>query len=351
MGIMPLIDMRSDTVTKPTPSMRKAIASAEVGDDVYGDDPTINQLEKMAARRMGKESALFVTSGTMGNLVATMTHCQRGDEIIVGKQSHVFYDEVGGSAALAGVMMNTLTNQVDGTLKLEEIVEVIREDNIHFPPTRLIILENTHSDCGGIPLTASYTREVSQIAREHGLRLHIDGARIFNAAVALGVQASELAEPADSITFCLSKGLCAPVGSLLCGSAEFIGRARKIRKMLGGGMRQAGILAAAGIVALEENVERLAEDHRRMKLLAAGLKTIPGLKLIEDPPATNILHLAISTEFHLEAKSVVQRLQQHGLLSNAVGPRLIRLVTHYWIQDSDIEDTVQIFKEVLSGGI
>ncbi len=348
---MPLIDMRSDTVTKPTPSMWKAIASAEVGDDVYGDDPTINQLEKMAARRMGKESALFVASGTMGNLVATMTHCQRGDEVIVGKQSHIFYDEVGGSAALAGVMMNTLTNQADGTLNLEAISGVIREENIHFPPTRLIVLENTHSVCGGVPLTASYTRSVSQIAHENGLRLHIDGARIFNAAVALGVEASELAEPADSITFCLSKGLSAPVGSLLCGSAEFIKRARKIRKMLGGGMRQAGILAAAGIVALEENVDRLAEDHRRMKLLAAGLKPIPGLKLMEDPPATNILHLAVSMEFPLDAKSVVERIKQHGLLCNAEGPRLIRLVTHYGIQDRDVEEAVQILEKVFSEGL
>ncbi len=348
---MPLIDMRSDTVTKPTPSMWKAIASADVGDDVYGDDPTINQLEKLAARRMGKESALFVASGTMGNLIATMTHCQRGDEVIVGKQSHIFYDEVGGSAALAGVMMNTLNNQPDGTLKLEEILAVIREDNIHFPPTRLIVLENTHSVCGGVPITAAYTRQVSQIAREGGIRLHIDGARIFNAAVALGVEASELAEPADSITFCLSKGLSAPVGSLLCGSAEFIKRARKNRKMLGGGMRQAGILAAAGIVALEENVERLAEDHRRMKLLAAGLKPIAGLQLMEDPPATNILHLAVSMEFPQDAKQVVEKLKQHGLLCNAHGPRLIRLVTHYWIQDTDIEDTVQIFKKVFSEGL
>ena len=348
---MPIIDLRSDTVTKPTPSMWKAIAAADVGDDVYGDDPTINRLEKMAAERMNKEAGLFITSGTMGNLLATMTHCQRGDEVMVGKQSHMFIDEVGGSAALAGVILNTLKNQADGTLDLEELKGEIREDNIHFPPTRLIVLENTHSVCGGVPLSIDYTWQVSQIARQHGIKLHIDGARIFNAAVALNVEASQLAEPADSITFCLSKGLSAPVGSVLCGNADFISRARKNRKMLGGGMRQAGILAAAGIVALEENVDRLADDHRRMKQLAAGLKPIPGLTLLEDPPPTNILHLEIHPDSPFDAKEAVEKLRRNGLLCNAEGPHQIRLVTHIWIGDAEVEKSLEIFRLVFAGGL
>jgi threonine aldolase len=260
---LPIIDLRSDTVTHPTPAMREAMARAEVGDDVFGDDPTVNRLQEMAAERMGKEAGLFVPSGTMGNLAAVLSHCGRGDEVILGSKSHTFLYEAGGVSALGGVHSHQASNQPDGTLDLGEVRGAIRSEDDHFPVTRLICLENTHNRCGGVALTVEYTRAAGELAHEHGLALHLDGARIFNAAVALGVEAGDLAAPADSITFCLSKALSAPVGSVLCGSKDFIARARRARKQLGGGMRQAGVLAAAGIVALETMVN-------------AWLRTTPG---------------------------------------------------------------------------
>ena len=269
-----MIDLRSDTVTKPTPAMREAMASAEVGDDVYGEDPTVNRLEALAAEKMGKEAGLFVTSGTMGNLVAVLAHCRRGDEVIMGHLGHTFLFEGGGVSALGGVHPHTVFNQPDGTLALDDIENAIRPDNVHFPISRLVILENTHNRCGGVPLSQEYTDQVGDLAHRYGMSLHLDGARIFNAAVAAGVKAASLAEAADSVTFCLSKGLCAPVGSVLCGSMEFIQTARRIRKQVGGGMRQAGILAAAGILALENMVDRLSEDHRRARELAGQLAKV-----------------------------------------------------------------------------
>jgi threonine aldolase len=251
---MNIIDLRSDTVTLPTPAMRAAMAAAEVGDDVYREDPAINRLQELAAERMGKEAGLFVPSGTMGNLVAVLAHCGRGDEVILGNLGHTFLFEAGGIAALGGVTPFTLPTQPDGTLRIEDIRAAIRSNDVHFPTTRLITLENTHNRCGGVPLSADYTDAVGQLAKENGLSLHLDGARIFNAAVALKTPAARLAQAADSVTFCLSKGLSAPVGSVLCGSQVFIERARRIRKQLGGGMRQAGVLAAAGIIALEQMV-------------------------------------------------------------------------------------------------
>ena len=246
---MTFIDLRSDTVTKPTPAMWKAMASAEVGDDVYGEDPTINRLQDMAAEQLGHEAGLFVASGTMGNLIAVLAHCGRGDEVIMGNQAHTFVYEAGGVAALGGVHTHTIPNQADGTLQLEDIQAAIRSENVHFPMTKLVVLENTQNRCGGIALPLAYSREAADMVHGNGLALHLDGARIFNAAVYWGVPVKALTGMVDSVTFCLSKALCAPVGSVLCGSKDFIARALRIRKQLGGGMRQAGVLAAAGTVA------------------------------------------------------------------------------------------------------
>ncbi|MBW2539686.1 MAG: low-specificity L-threonine aldolase, partial [Deltaproteobacteria bacterium] len=258
---MPIIDLRSDTLTKPTSRMRRAMADAEVGDDVFGEDPTVNCLEEMAAERLGKEAALFVASGTMANIISQMTHCGRGDEMILGDQAHIFYYEQGGSAALGGIHPRTIPNQPNGTLAIQDIEAAMRPDNIHFPRTRLIVLENTHNRCYGSPLSAAYMQAVGDIARSNGLKIHVDGARLFNAAIALETEARDLVTQADSVSFCLSKGLAAPVGSVVCSTRDFISEARRVRKVLGGGMRQAGILAAAGIVALTEMVDRLKDDH------------------------------------------------------------------------------------------
>ncbi|MDI6695512.1 MAG: low-specificity L-threonine aldolase [Anaerolineales bacterium] len=344
---MKIIDLRSDTVTRPTPAMRRAMAEAEVGDDVYGEDPTINRLQELAAHMLGKEAGLFVASGTMGNLAAILAHCNRGDEVILGDKAHTFLFEAGGISALGGVHSCQLPNQPDGTLEIGAIRAAIREEDDHHPVTRLISLENTHNRCGGVALSVDYTRQVKALAEEYGLLLHLDGARLFNAAIALGVSAKELAEPADSVTVCLSKGLCAPVGSVLCGSEAFIRQARRIRKQLGGGMRQAGVLAAAGIVALETMVERLAEDHARARRLAQGLSSVPGLILDAGTPHTNMVYLSLDETIPLSAEQVVERLAERGVKVGAVGPRQFRLVTHYWIDDEAVDDAVEAFGQVL----
>jgi threonine aldolase len=346
---MKIVDLRSDTVTLPTPAMREAMARAEVGDDVMGEDPTVNHLQQVAAERMGKEAGLFVPSGTMGNLAAVLAHCDRGDEVILGNLSHTFLFEAGGIAALGGVMPHTLPNLPDGRLDLDDIRGAIRPDDVHQPVSRLIVLENTHNRCGGTVLSAEYTRQVGELAKDRQLKLHIDGARIFNAAVACNVPAKVLAEPADSITFCLSKALCAPVGSVLCGSAEFIRRARRIRKQLGGGMRQAGILAAAGLVALDQMVDRLSEDHRRARLLAGGLEEIPGLEVDTKIPASNMVFvtLADGAAQPLTASQVSPRLAELGVKVQTVGSRRFRMVTHYWIDDEGIEQAINAFRKVL----
>jgi threonine aldolase len=297
---------------------------------------------------MGKEAGLFVASGTMGNLVAILAHCRRGDEVILGNNAHTFRYEAGGISALGGIHSYQIPNQEDGTLALEDIRAAIRADDVHFPVTRLIALENTHNRCGGVALTAEYTGTVGRLAKEYGLMLHLDGARIFNAAVALGVEARELAAPADSITFCLSKGLCAPVGSVLCGSEQFIYHAHRIRKQVGGGMRQAGILAAAGIVALEQMVDRLAEDHMRARRLAEGLAKIPGLKLDPGTPHTNMVFLSLADESApLSASEVAKRLAGRGIKVGVTGARQFRLVTHYWIDDEAVDLAVSAFASVL----
>lgn len=342
---MNIVDLRSDTVTKPTPAMWAAMANAEVGDDVYGEDPTVNKLEAMAAERMGKEAALFVVSGTMGNLTALLTHCQRGDEVIVGDKSHTFLYEQGGMAALGGIMPHTLPNQMEGTLCLSDVRDAIRGDDDHFPRTRLICLENTNNTCNGIPLTPWYMDRIAEVAHEHNLKIHVDGARIFNAAVALKVNVRELVKHADSVTFCLSKGLCAPVGSVLCGSAEFIKEARRARKVLGGGMRQAGVIAAAGVVALEQMTERLVEDHVRAKRLADGLAEMPTVMV--EPVFTNILYFNLAPQVTLTAAEVAARLRAYGVLIGPRSARSFRAVTHYWIDDEGIDRTLAALREIL----
>lgn len=343
-----MIDLRSDTVTQPTPAMREAMASAQVGDDVFNEDPTINRLQEMAAERMGKAAGLFVPSGTMGNLLAVMSHCQRGDEVLMGTLGHTFLHEAGGVSALGGIFAHTLANQKDGTLRLEDIEDGIRSDDIHEPPSRLLILENTQNRCGGIPLSHEYTEAAAQVAHKHGLKVHIDGARIFNAAAALHVSAKDLVRKADSVTFCLSKGLCAPVGSVLCGDEDFIYRARRLRKMLGGGMRQAGILAAAGIVALEQMTERLSEDHQRATALATGLAKIPGITFEMGMPQTNMVFPALADSVKLSASQIGRTLAKEDIKVDVVSERLFRLVTHYWIGDADVAKTIDCFNRALT---
>ena len=302
---MHIVDLRSDTLTKPTPEMRRAMAEAEVGDDVFGEDPTVNRLEEMAAGRVGKEAALFVASGTMGNLVSLLAQCGRGDEIILGDQAHTYINEQGGAAALGGIHPRVVPNEPDGTLDLGRVAAAIRSDNIHYPRTRLVAVENTQNLCSGVALTPEYMHALGRLARQHGLRVHVDGARIFNAAIALGVDVKSLTEDADSLTFCLSKGLGAPVGSLVCGSKAFIAEARRARKVLGGGMRQAGVLAAAGIVALESMVDRLAEDHANARLLSAGLSELPWIQVDPVPLRTNIVYFTVQLDA-MDAKQVTE---------------------------------------------
>ena len=340
------VDLRSDTLTRPTPSMLKAMAEAQVGDDVFGEDPTINKLEEMAADRLGKEAAVFVASGTMGNLVSLLAHCGRGDEIILGDYSHTFYSEQGGSAAIAGIHPRTIPNQIDGKLALKDIEAAIRPYDIHHPRSRLIMLENTHNRKNGSPLDAAYMRSVKDIADNYKLKIHVDGARLFNAAVALRVDVRDLVADADSVNFCLSKGLAAPVGSVLCGTADFIVKARRARKIIGGGMRQAGVLAAAGIVALTEMIDRLAEDHANARKLAEGLADMPGLSIDPAMIKTNIVYFETTREDLFEDE-LVRRLDKEGIKIAAMGPRLLRAVTYYQITGEDIEFALNAFSKIL----
>ena len=335
---MDTIDLRSDTVTQPTPTMRRAMADALVGDDVFGDDPTVNELERRAAELMGKEAAVFVASGTMGNITALLTHTERGDEVIVGSEAHILLAEVGGAGALAGAVLRPLPNDRRGRLDPAALEATIRGENVHYPRTALLCLENTHNRCGGAALSAAEVEEMAAVAHQRGVRVHMDGARIFNAAVALGVPAAELVAAADSVTFCLSKGLSAPVGSLLCGSAEFVARARRNRKMLGGGMRQAGVIAEAGLVALDCMIDRLAEDHANARLLARGLATIPGIEIDPEAVETNIVFFRVTDE---PAAGFVRRIADAGVLAGAAGPQTVRMVTHHGIEQEQIEAALE----------
>ena len=345
------VDLRSDTVTQPTPEMRKAMAEAEVGDDVFGEDPTVNRLQEMAAKIMGKEAALFTASGTMANLACLLAHCGRGDEMILGDQSHIFYYEQGGSAAVGGIHPRPIPNQPDGKLALEDVEAAVRPDNVHFPRSRLIVLENTHNRCYGMPLDAAYMAAIGELAQHYNLKLHVDGARIFNAALSLGVEASELLQQVDSVSFCLSKGLAAPLGSLICGSADFINRTHRARKVLGGGMRQAGVVAAAGIVALNEMIPRLAEDHANAQILARGLAGIKGIKVESDRVKTNIVYLKIAPDKLSEKKSAIDfadELQVRGVKILPTGPYQLRAVTHYGISTDDIDYALNVTDMVLN---
>jgi len=336
-----MIDLRSDTVTLPTKEMRNAMAVAAVGDDVFGEDPTVNQLEKMAADLAGMEASLFVASGTMGNLVSVLAHCDRGDEVILGDKSHLYRAEAGGISVLGSVSFKPLENKEDGTLDINKLFQSISPDDFHYSKTKLIALENTQNICGGVVLSTEFVEKVSKFADEHGLLLHIDGARIFNAVVYLGLNLSRLLENVDSVSICLSKGLSAPVGSLVCGSEEFISKARRIRKMLGGGMRQAGILAAAGIVALEKMVDRLNEDHVNAKKLAVGLSKISNVGIDVNKVQTNILYFEIKDIPELKLASL---LEEKGIKVYPRKPKW-RMVTHSGITSTDIDFVLDAFKE------
>jgi len=340
-----LIDLRSDTVTKPTPEMRRAMANAEVGDDVLGDDPTVRRLEEAAAQRVGKEAGLFVPSGIMANLVSLLTLTGRNEEVIAGDESHLYTSEVGGLGILGGVFLQVLPNLPDGTIPIERLRSAIRSA-VYTPKTRVISLENTHNRCSGAVLPLEYIHQVAALAREKGVYLHLDGARIFNAAVALGVEAATIAEPFDVVNFCFSKGLSAPVGSIVCGSQAFIQEARRTRRMLGGGMRQAGVLAAAALVALETMVDRLAEDHANARLLAEELANLSGIRIDPTRVQTNIVIFELDPATGWDSSRFQQALREQGVLLSLSGARL-RAVTHYGITRVDIERALSAIQSVL----
>lgn len=346
---MDKIDFRSDTVTWPTPAMRQAMAKADVGDDVYGEDPTVNELEARAAAKLGKEAALFVASGTMGNLVAILSHAGRGDEAILGEDAHTYMWEAGGMASLGGVVPHPVPTDANGHMAVADVIAAIRPDNPHLPHSRLILTENTYGDKNGYPIPIAYFAGLAQVAEERGLALHMDGARFFNAVTALGCEPAALADPVDSVTFCLSKGLCAPVGSVLCGSADFIHRARRVRKSLGGGMRQAGVLAAAGLIALEEMTERLDEDHAHARQLAAGLAQMPGIELDLEQIKTNIVFFRLSQDAPFTAPQIAQILQEEAnIWIGANGERDFRAVTHYWIDAAHVNLLLETLRRILA---
>ena len=315
---MRVVDLRSDTVTLPSPEMRKAMYEAELGDDVYGEDPTINLLEAKAAERFDKEAAVFVASGTMGNLVSVLAHTQRGDEIILGNKSHIFRSEAGGSSVLGGLSFHTIPNDDRGMLDPEDVRAAVRPIDPHMPRTALVCLENTQNACGGATLTQDDMHSVASVAREYGIGVHVDGARVFNASVALEAPVAELARDADSVTFCLSKGLSCPVGSVIVGSEDYIQEARRWRKMVGGSMRQAGVLAAAGVVALDSMVDRLAEDHANARKLSEGLAEIDGIDIDPDALPTNLVFFEIERDDWSELHG---KLVERGVKGGGGGKR------------------------------
>ena len=344
------IDLRSDTVTHPTPAMREAMAHADVGDDVYGEDPTVNRLEELAAEKVGKEAALYVPSGTMANAIAILTHCRRGDEIVMGDRSHTYLYEVGGHARLNGSSARAVPNLPDGTLDRRRLEQAFLGDDVHEARTGLLCLEDTHNMCGGRVLSPETLHELAAHARRRGVPVHMDGARLFNAAVALGIQASRLAAELDSVMFCLSKGLSAPVGSMLCGSSAFITEARRGRKLLGGGMRQAGIIAAAGVLALTEMVERLAEDHANAKRLARGLAEIPGVVIEPETVESNILFFGVRGADGQpgDVAPLVTAAAEQGILFSGGDDGRIRAVTHYGVSASDIDRALEVVSAAMA---
>jgi len=342
-----VVDLRSDTVTLPSPAMLEAMHRAELGDDGRREDPTVKRLEEMAAERLGKEAALFVVSGIMGNLISLLSHCRRGDQVIVGDLSHIFLDEQGGAGIVGGLQLRPLANQPDGGISLQALEAAIEGDNVHHARSRLLCLENTHNLCGGVPLSRGRTREIASMADGHGMLVHLDGARIFNAAVALGVDVQELTESVDSVMFCLSKGLAAPVGSILCGSRDFIDEARRNRRMLGGQMRQSGVLAAAGIVALREMVDRLGEDHRNARYLAEGLNDIAGVTVELERVQTNIVMLNL-TNLRVSPVEFIVRSEKQGVKLDWVGGNRFRAVTHYGVEREDVGKALDRIRNLLT---
>ncbi len=334
-----IIDLRSDTVTLPTLEMHEAMFYAELGDDVFGDDPTTIKLEKYSAELMGKEAAVFVPSGTMGNLISMLSHCQRGDEVILGDKSHMFLYEAGGMAVLGSIQPHILKNNEDGTIDISLIKDAIRQDDIHYPRTRVVCIENTHNYYYGSPIPADYIAKVAEVVKENNLFFHLDGARIFNACVALEIDIKEFTKHVDSLMFCLSKGLSAPVGSVLCGSSEFINKARRNRKLLGGGMRQTGILAAAGIVALEDMIERLIEDHINAQKLADELEKFDVIDIDPSLVKTNIIYFTLDNS-KISDENFLSSLEERGVMILNLGQSKFRLITHHGISADDIEKTV-----------
>ena len=344
---MRVIELRSDTFTKPTPAMRRAMADAEVGDDQYGEDPTVNRLEKRACEIVGKEAALYVPSGMMGNLCGVLSQTQRGDEVILGDLAHIVQNEMGASFVVGGVVPRLVPNR-DGLPSLEDLAAAVRPQGM-YPRTSLICLENSHNNCGGAVITPEQTKAVADFAHARGMRVHLDGARIFNAAAALGVEAKALVRDVDTVQFCFSKGLAAPVGSIVCGDAETLAKARRVRKMLGGAMRHAGVIAAAALVALEEMRDRLVDDHRNAKRLAEGLARIPGIRVDPKKVVTNIVSFEIDPEA-MDAGSFQKACVQQGLrVSRYLGnsPRL-RAVTHLDVTSDDIDAALDIARGVLT---
>ncbi|MEP6756446.1 MAG: low-specificity L-threonine aldolase [Chthonomonadales bacterium] len=336
-----VIDLRSDTVTKPTPEMRTAMANAEVGDDVFGDDPTVLRLEALAAEILGKEASLFVPTGTMGNSIAINVHTNPGDEILLDSESHSMCYEVAGPAIISSVQTRNYTS-VRGIPDPEQIASQIKARSLHTPQTSLIVVENTHNRHGGAVIPLSVCREVREVTKARGVKLHLDGARLFNAAVAAGIPAADYAAQADSISFCLSKGLGCPVGSMLCGTREFVEDARRVRKMLGGGMRQVGILAAAGIYALENNIKRLAEDHANAQYLANLMADIPNIEFDKSKIYTNMIYFKIM----MDESEFLSRLANEGVLTYPDGPRIIRFVTHLDVNRRDMEVAANALRRV-----
>lgn len=346
---MNVIDLRSDTVTKPTDEMRQAMAQAEVGDDVFGEDPTINALQERSAEILGKEAGLLTASGTMSNLIAALTCCQRGDEMVMGDQAHMFWNESGGPSALSGAQVRLVPNDAQGRINPEDLRTAIRpKGNVHVPPTTLVCLENTQNRCGGRVLTPQDTKEVADVAHAAGVSVHMDGARIFNAAVALEVPPRALVDDVDDVSFCLSKALSCPVGSVLCGSHEFIGEARRWRKMVGGGMRQAGVLAAAGLVAMDTMIDRLADDHANARRLAQGLTNIKGLSVDPDSIQTNIVIFEVDRDV-ATASDLISALDREGVKASYPGQQSIRMVTHRHITGEDVDDALGRVSKVVGG--
>ncbi|MDA0673543.1 MAG: low-specificity L-threonine aldolase [Cyanobacteria bacterium] len=346
---MDTIDFRSDTVTWPTPAMRTAMAAAAVGDDVYDEDPTVQALEDLAAHRLGKEAGLFVSSGTQGNLIAALVHGQRGDEAILGEDAHIFCWEAGGLSVLGGITPRPLPTDDIGRMDIQQVRSAIRGDNPHWPRSRLILTENSSGGNHGAAIPPDYFAELRAVADAHHLKVHLDGARLFNATTALGCDPTAITQWVDSVSICLSKGLCAPVGSVLVGDRAFIHQARRVRKLLGGGMRQSGVLAAAGIIALKDMSQRLGEDHQRAQTLAQGLAAIPALVLDPARVQTNMVFFELADTVAIAPEDLITQLwEQFGIRLGLYGGRTCRAVTHYWITDDHVSQLVQALDSLLA---